>query len=195
MAYARHSPGPPGPERLEASIHLTICSLPPPTRLPKHPQIRSKHLRERDPRGRRGARSPPETRSEESSGLRDFAGIRFSRLRRGIGEFRTERGCDPAIGRWNGGAGGCGAGDTGGGGGVAAACQGAAEDQAEAPPGAGRRCRRDADGRGDRGQAPRGASPEAGGSLFSLPPDVTSKLLPLLHRTVLSLFVDCRWID
>ena len=125
-----------------------------------------------------GASSPPETRSEEKSrvpsGLRDPAGIRFIRLRRGIGEFRTERGCDPATGRRNGGAGGGGAGDTGGGGGgVAAACQGAAEDQAEAPPGAGRRRRRGADGRGDRGQAQRGASPEAGGSVSSLPPDVT----------------------
>lgn len=126
---------------------------------------------------------PPETKNEPKcrleccAGRRDFAGIRSNPERAGIGEFQVERGCDPAIGRRNGDAGGGGAGDTcGGGGGVAAACrQGAAEDQAEAPVGAGRRKRRwqGADGRGDRGQAPRGASAAAGGFVRSRLPHVT----------------------
>lgn len=110
-------------------------------------------------------RCPSQTRSPEEK-----------RLRRGVGEFRVEPGFDSVIGRRNGGARGGGAGDTGGGGGVAdAAGQGATQDQAEAPPGGGQRRKRrqGADGRGDRGQATPGASPEAGVFVFSLLPHVT----------------------
>lgn len=178
------------PGRLEASISPLPSYIASPV-YTRHRQIRSPPLQTSLVTRRTGRRlqrpQGPNYESQEwhsavesSGGLRDFDVVRCSpeekRLRRGVGEFRVEPGFDSVIGRRNGGARGGGAGDTGGGGGVAdAAGQGATQDQAEAPPGGGQRRKRrqGADGRGDRGQATPGASPEAGVFVFSLLPHVT----------------------